>query len=91
MTGISQMPSGPTRNASAALRNIPMWNERPFARFHKMDFARPDAAMRAQVEVTRKTLQEISDWARRSNAATLGDRHRSRSCRFGRSHEVQHK
>lgn len=44
--------------------DVPGWEDRPFARFYKTDFAPLDAAMGAQVEETAKTLGEISDWAR---------------------------
>ncbi len=44
--------------------DIPSWEDRPFARFYKTDFAPLDAALRAQVEATTETLREISDWAR---------------------------
>jgi len=44
--------------------DVPLWDERPFARFYKTDFAPLDRAWREQAEETRGTLHEISDWAR---------------------------
>lgn len=44
--------------------DVPAWEERPFARFYKTDFAPLDRAWREQAEETRSTLREISDWAR---------------------------
>jgi len=44
--------------------DVPPWDERPFARFYKTDFAPLDRAWREQAEETRGTLHEISDWAR---------------------------
>ena len=45
-------------------RDVPPWDDRPFARFYKTDFTSLEAAMRAQVEETANTIREISDWAR---------------------------
>jgi len=44
--------------------HVPLSEERPFARFYKMDFAPLEKAWREQAEETRATLREISDWAR---------------------------
>ncbi|HEY6104074.1 MAG TPA: DinB family protein [bacterium] len=44
--------------------DIPPWEERPFARFYKTDFAPLEPAIHAQVGETTKTLREITDWAR---------------------------
>lgn len=44
--------------------DVPPWDDRPFARFYKTEFAPLEAALRAQLEETAKTLREISDWAR---------------------------
>ena len=44
--------------------DVPLWDERPFARFYETDFAPLDRAWREQAEETRGTLHEISDWAR---------------------------
>ena len=41
------------------LAMVPAWEERPFARFYKTDFAPLDAAFPAQVEETTRTLREI--------------------------------
>ena len=43
---------------------VPAWQERPFARFYRTEFAPFEAALRAQAEETAKALGEISDWAR---------------------------
>lgn len=43
---------------------VPLWEERPFARFYQTDFAPLEQAWREQAEETRGTLREISNWAR---------------------------
>lgn len=44
--------------------DVPLWDDRPFARFYKTDFAPLERAWREQAEETRGTLREISNWAR---------------------------
>lgn len=44
--------------------DVPLWEERPFFRFYKTDFAPLEQAWREQADETRRTLGEISNWAR---------------------------
>lgn len=44
--------------------DVPPWEERPFARFYKTEFAPLDLAIRRQAEDTARALREVSDWAR---------------------------
>jgi len=77
--------------------DIPSWEERPFARFYKTDFAPLDAALRSQVEETATTLREISDWARPIEYTTFDEeRVRIRTTTGGIAaqllfHEIHHR
>lgn len=55
---------------------VPGWDERPFARFYKTDFAPLERAWQEQAEETRGTLREISDWARPVEYTYLSDDNR---------------
>lgn len=55
---------------------VPKWEERPFARFYKTDFAPLERAWQEQAEETRATLGEISDWARHVEYTYLTDDNR---------------
>ena len=45
-------------------REVPPWDERPYAQFYETGFGPLDAALRGQAEQTVQTLREINDWAR---------------------------